>query len=446
MIPRLLHHIWVGPRPVPEEWLVAWRAMHPSWQHRLWREADLAKLAMPNRAAFDDFMARGVWHGAADIARVAILQAHGGVYVDIDAKPLRTFEGAPFMRAGFFAGYEPTPNLPGRIANGTIGSEPGHPILGTYARLVGEMDSLDEPWDTCGGTGLTAAVLVHRRCCKPLVLPAGTFYATDMHGAPVPGREISYAQHFWSTTNRTYPGRVVVLVPRRAGDPVRDRAWAWVRASWETLGWPIFEGHHNDGVWSAAVARNTAARLAGEWDVAVVIDADITMFDFEPVRQAVRIAAQSGTFVRPHQRCWMLDEPASDVLLRTGVVPTSGAELIRLPAVGGIVVIPRRLWDTVGGYDERFRGWGFEDTAIALACRSLGGERRIAGDIYHLWHEHSRDHDPAKPEHQAARALFRRYEAARRPAAMRALLAEREAAGWARAEDPRSRPAAMVLA
>jgi hypothetical protein len=428
VIPRTLHHIWFGPRPVPEAWIAAWCAMHPGWEHRLWREADLAGVPMVNRAAFEDFLARGVWHGAADIARVAILRAQGGVYVDVDSKPLRPFTGAPFMDAGFFAAYEPSPSLPGRIANGTIGAEAGHPILATYAELVSRMECLAEPWDTTGGTGLTAAVLVHRQCCKPLVLPARTFYATDAHGRPVPGRETAYSEHFWASTNHAYPVRAAIMVPRRAGDLVRDRSWEYVRRHWEPLGLPIHEGHHDDGPFNAAAARNAAAESAGDWEVAVFADADTVMVDHEPVRRAIAQAAKTGQMVRPYARYWILDQGASEALMSTGRAPRStGARLLRAgQAHGGVNVVPRALWDKVGGYDERFRGWGSEDTAFELACTVLGGFRQTQGDVYHLWHPISADRSTADPGFQANVALRHRYEAARRPGAMRALVAEHD--------------------
>lgn len=435
MIPRVLHHIWLGPKPYPREWASAWRQMHPGWTQRIWREAELEDIDMPNRDAYEAFRARGCWHGASDIARVGVLMGEGGVYVDIDSKPLRTLERAPFMDAGFFVAYEPVPSLPGRIANGTIGAEAGHPILLTYADLVARMETLDEPWDTCGGTGLTAAVLVHRQCCHPQVLPARTFYPTDARGRRVPGQEAPYTEHFWATTNRLYPFRTVICVPRRAGDPRRDRTWEFVRAHWSSLGWPIIEGHHDDGPFNAAAARNTAARLADEtgcgsceepWDVAVFIDADTVMFDHEPVKRAVARAHATGKLIRPYRHYRMTDEAQADAIM-AGHRPSGATR--RLPPVhahGGVNVVPRSLWETVGGYDERFRGWGSEDTAFELACRVLGGFEQGTGEVWHLWHAISDDRNTSLPGFQANVALRRRYEQARRPATMRGLLAERD--------------------
>jgi hypothetical protein len=433
VIPTALHMIWLGPKPVPEEWIAAWRAMHPTWTHRLWREADLAKLPMVNRKHFDALLNAGVWHGAADIARYEILLAEGGVYVDVDSKPLRSFDGAPFMAASFFAGYEPTPSLPGRVANGTLGAAKGHHILRQLACVIEEMETTDPPWDTIGGTALTAILSLHRHCsCKPALLPARTFYATDAKGRPTPGREEPYSEHFWATTNRGYTGRVVVLVPYRAGDPVRDRAWKFVKGRWEAQGWPIYVGTHEDGPWNASAARNAAAKLAGNWDVAVFTDADTVPRDFETIRRAVALAGSTGSFVRPYRRYINLDEPASEAVLKSGVLPATparpdrwvdGAKVLT-NATGGIAIVPRDLFEKVRGYDERFAGWGSEDTAFGIAASVMGGFRQTDGEVWHLWHP-SQERDPQAPQYRANVALRQRYLQARRPAMMRELIAER---------------------
>jgi hypothetical protein len=219
--------------------------------------------------------------------------------------------------------------------------------------------------------------------------------------------------------------KVVILVPRRAGDPHRDRAWEYVRRHWATLGWPICVGHHDEGPFNASAARNDAALMAGDWDVAVFVDGDTIMLDHEPVRRAVELAAESGFFVRPYQTYWMTDERAADRLMATGARPRSGITATRFQSPGGVNVIPRKLWDAVGGYDERFRGWGHEDAAIEIACTSLTGFKQLPGEVFHLWHPISTERVKAKPEYQANVALRRRYERARSPDMMRTLLAER---------------------
>jgi hypothetical protein len=56
-------------------------------------------------------------------------------------------------------------------------------------------------------------------------------------------------------------------------------------------------------------------------------------------------------------------------------------------AVSGVIVVPRRVWDAVDGFDEGFVGWGWEDIAFARACELAGGIERVDGPAWHLNHE-----------------------------------------------------------
>ena len=69
----------------------------------------------------------------------------------------------------------------------------------------------------------------------------------------------------------------VILVPRRDDNGYRDELWAWTQGWWEReqSHMPIIEGYHTDGLFNRSAAINTAARIAGDWDVAVIIDADV---------------------------------------------------------------------------------------------------------------------------------------------------------------------------
>jgi hypothetical protein len=427
VIPHLLHHIWLGPKDVPTEWAAAWAQMHPGWTQKVWREADLASLSMKNRTLYLRLLSERCWHGAADVARLEVLYQQGGVYTDIDSRPLRSLEDAPFMQAQVFAAYEPIQGaLPGRVANGTIGAVPKSEAIDEVRRIVGRMRVTSPPWATIGAPALTAGLLIHQRCCDVRVLPSRTFFRLDWRGHPVPGKEATYIEHFWSTTNHTYPPKVVVLVPRRAGDPIRDANWKWCRRIWEQQGWDIYEGHHEGpGLFSASIARNRAAAAAGNWDVAIFADADTVPWDWSSVKDGVSVAHTTGRFVRPFRVYNMLDEEASRSFMETGHIPKRGIRRLGEAAYGGIHIVPRRLWDESKGYDERFLGWGSEDAAYEFACRALGGFRRLHGEVYHLWHP-MQPRDPSTPQFQANVALGARYRAAQHNAdKMRALLAER---------------------
>jgi len=426
-VPKVLHHIWLGPRDVPDEWLGAWRDMHPDWEQFLWSEDTIESLRNLPKGAWRERLEAQCWHGAADIARLAILQEVGGVYVDIDSKPLRSFDGAPFMEADAFAAYEPVASLPGRVANGTIGSEPRGHVVGTALDLLYNLRTYDPPWDTTGGTLLTAAFLVHHRCCDSRVLPARTFYPKTASGRPVPGREAPYCEHFWASTNSTYAPRTVVLVPRRADGGHRDRAWAYVEEWWRSLGYEVHVGEDpGPGRFNAAAARNRAAQAAGTWDVAIFADADTVPADAEVIRSGVERAHKTQRFVRPYQDYTQLSEEETAAVLAGG--PLQGGKTLpsNVPE-GGLAIVPRSLYEAVGGYDERFVGWGWEDTAFAHACRVIRGLTQTKGQVFHLWHPISSDRNTSDPQFLANRRLGQQYVRTRNRQKMRLLLSERTA-------------------
>jgi len=182
--------------------------------------------------------------------------------------------------------------------------------------------------------------------------------------------------------------RVVILVPRRRDRGHRDKLWAFCREWWErTFPWPIYEGHHDEGLFNRSAAVNKAATMAGEWDVAIVIDSDV-LGNPESIHTAVTLANVDGGMVLPFELRKDLNPRGTEKVI--GGFRGSWEQFIHktYPAtVSSIVVVPRRLWDAVGGFDETFEGWGFEDNAFASACTTFGGPIvRLPGEVWHLWH------------------------------------------------------------
>ena len=208
--------------------------------------------------------------------------------------------------------------------------------------------------------------------------------------------------------------RVVVLVPRRGDGGWRDRLWAFCRRWWEAAHpeWTIVEGDHLDGPFNRAAAVNAAARAAGEWDVAVVLDADVILHP-ETVARAVRDAHESGCAWLPFaQRC-SLSRPATQRLLSGSLgwpIPIKEAVERQAWNVSTCVVVPRSAWDAVGGFDERFVGWGGEDDAFHAALAVTVGVCRGKGEAWHLWHEASL-HRSDEVLYRQALALADRYSA-----------------------------------
>src|SRR4051812_30784029 len=82
--------------------------------------------------------------------------------------------------------------------------------------------------------------------------------------------------------------RSVCLVPRRSDGGRRDEIWAWVKARWEheQPDIPIYVGHHDEGKFNRSLAVNLAAQEAGEWDNAIISDAD-SFVGAQQIRDAI---------------------------------------------------------------------------------------------------------------------------------------------------------------
>jgi mannosyltransferase OCH1-like enzyme len=123
MIPRTMHHIWLGPDPLPKEhgpWIDTWKRHHPDWEFRMWTEDNLPE--NPVRPEVLERLRAPVER--ADILRLDILYQHGGVYLDTDLECLRPLDDVLVDQQ--FVGVC---HKPGRITNTAIAAVPGHPLL-----------------------------------------------------------------------------------------------------------------------------------------------------------------------------------------------------------------------------------------------------------------------------------------------------------------------------
>lgn len=225
--------------------------------------------------------------------------------------------------------------------------------------------------------------------------------------------------------------RTVILVPRRAGIPDRDMLWAWVRDWWQSQlpEFEIFEGNHDTGQFNRSCAVNRAAGLADwqreqPWDVAIIIDADV-ICDAARVRAGVAKAGESGRMVLPFNVRYDVNQAGTGKIMAG--FNASWRPYVRhtyTDIVSCVNIVTRKLWGDVGGFDEGFVGWGFEDNAFTAACRTFSGgpELRITGDLWHLYHATAPEGKKGTETHRRNRARADLYlRAAGDKAATRAL-------------------------
>lgn len=218
---------------------------------------------------------------------------------------------------------------------------------------------------------------------------------------------------------------VTFAVPRRADGGRRDQLWTFCRQWWTDRfpEWKIREGESPDGPFNRGAAINQAA--AADWDVLVIIDSDV-IADETQVADAVKNTVDTGRATLAYDRYVAVNDQVTNQILEGYDGNWSARPALTMAThISSIVVVPRDLWDDVGGFDERFVGWGYDDLAFIEACRVLGGGiDRIPGTVYHLHHPHTTERK-RNPQLAANGLLAGRYHQATEPAQMRALVAER---------------------
>lgn len=200
--------------------------------------------------------------------------------------------------------------------------------------------------------------------------------------------------------------RVPIMVARRDDGAHRDRLWRFLKKQYwlnqDNVSLP-FEGYHIDGPFNRSLGLNIAANMAGNWDVGVFIDSD-AYIDPARLEEAIRIARATQKVVAPFDTVVELNKDTTLEILESGRLEYNPSEnqidKIRtqeLSTQSLIIVVPRNIYEQIGGFDPHFVGWGGEDNAFWRAAEIVSGEvLRMNGSVFHLWHEPaSREYQPS---------------------------------------------------
>lgn len=140
-IPKTIHQIWIGDRPIPENhksWIDHTRWMNPEWKHILWDDLALTSAGF----LVGDFV-RSYWSyaSASNMIRLLLLRRYGGIYLDTDCECLKPLDKLLNRKA--FAAFQDGD----RICNAVMGAEPDHPwIKWQIEHGAGDTDPHDAAW------------------------------------------------------------------------------------------------------------------------------------------------------------------------------------------------------------------------------------------------------------------------------------------------------------
>jgi N-terminal domain of galactosyltransferase len=176
---------------------------------------------------------------------------------------------------------------------------------------------------------------------------------------------------------------------------------------------------YNAGPFNKGWGFNIAARLARN-PILIVGDADViapqTLADgvercrqgavaVKPYREIVDLTPEETGRVRGGEWAFSPTRPKDSPRSREGQ-----HEFVVF--AGGLFVIRRDAYLRIGGFDERFLGWGGEDDAMSARIRRMGipTEEIVTQPALHLWHPRSHESTFGQAHYKANVALLADYD------------------------------------
>jgi GT2 family glycosyltransferase len=191
-----------------------------------------------------------------------------------------------------------------------------------------------------------------------------------------------------------------IVAPFRSDHGPRAMLWHWNMARWSLLlpGVHIYTGSGGDGPFNRSAAINQAAERT-HTHLLLIVDSDTTL-NAGTVESALYIINENA-WLLPYKRYYNLTRDCTSGI--TSQLPgidnidertisyehciTSPPEGGYQDPVSGAILIRREDFLDIGGFNEDFEGWGYEDREFqARADYLLGGHGRVNAPVFHLWH------------------------------------------------------------
>lgn len=202
VIPKIIHQLWIGPRPAPWKWMNTWRQNNPGYLYRLWTEKEIAAEKWENQRLIDYYMSRGIWHGVKDVCQYEILYNYGGVFVDADTECLRPISDLfteEYDAYSYYENEEVRPGLIQPLIAAVKGSQFAKELIeGLSHKPVGGI-----PWKTTGNQYV--GEMFKKTSASVKIFPSYYFNPEHFTGKNYSGKDKIFARHFYgSTVENTY--------------------------------------------------------------------------------------------------------------------------------------------------------------------------------------------------------------------------------------------------
>lgn len=191
---------------------------------------------------------------------------------------------------------------------------------------------------------------------------------------------------------------VSLIIPFFGNQKDRVEIWKWIEQRYKEL-MPNVEiciGTTDTMVFSKSQAINNAVKKSTK-DILVLTDADIIM-NINSIKESIGILTNKNV-IYPYSNLIRLSKSITNEIISNNlyglenIKTDSDCISYKIPK-NSICVISKELYKEIGGFDERFQGWGSEDIAFYYNLFTVS-DKMINLDrysIYHLYHESSSDY------------------------------------------------------
>ena len=206
IIPKIIHQLWIGPKPRPSKFMATWQTKHPDYEYIMWNEEEINKRGLQLECVSKINEIEEI-NGKADIIRWEILYHYGGLFIDADSICIEPFNYLIEQHKPF-CGYENETARSGLVATGTMAFPKNHPlprgaIDHIKANEVSRAKTGKMAWRTVGPELLTNLLLTN--LYKDVVIyPSYYFLPKHLSGLQYMGHSIVYAYQEWGSTKQNY--------------------------------------------------------------------------------------------------------------------------------------------------------------------------------------------------------------------------------------------------
>jgi hypothetical protein len=235
-VPKIIHQIWIGPKPAPTKLMDTWKEKNPHFEYIRWNEEEFIKRSMKFKCQSKiDEMEE--YCGKTDIMRWEILYKYGGIYIDADSFCVEPIDDEFCKKS--FAGWENEVKRPDLIAVGTMGFSLNHEIPKLAIDFISKNEvsyikTQKMAWQNTGPALLTDIYnkLTNKKIIN--ILPSYTFLPYHFTGQHYDGHGKIYAFQEWGSTRNAYDDLNSSILHKQYSKPPNKNSVSILISSYNT--------------------------------------------------------------------------------------------------------------------------------------------------------------------------------------------------------------------